>query len=181
MLENFIHCGCQIGGHFCSLITVADTPWNQLVSLFSAIPFCVSRTVFFFADNQTPRNHLVGVLRHLKLFDLCAGQLAVVCQQLSPLGGRLHVAAAEPAGLHRRGAGLCRTRVPDLVRSVHHLCAVRDASVAAEVVHDSRVGVGHLSSDRYHHQQVFAWDGKCRGFLGTFGGGISAYTKLHTF
>ena len=84
------------------------------------------------------------MLYHLELSDLRAGQLAAVREQLSALGGRLHLAAAESAGISRRRVGLCRARIPDLVRAVHYLRAVRYAAAPTEVVHDCRLDDGHM-------------------------------------
>lgn len=99
---------------------------------------------------------MVRVLRDIQLPHLRARELAAIRQQLSPLGRRVHLVAAESARLHRRGARFRRTGIPDMVRPVYHLCAIRYASVAAEVVHDRRLGVCHLPSDRNDDQQVSA-------------------------
>lgn len=97
---------------------------------------------------------MVRVLLFGQLGNMFLGTVAVLREQLSPLGGHLHLAAAEPARIHRSRIGLCSAGVPGVVHPLHYLCAVRDAAVTAEVVHDCGIGDGHVPFDCDQHREV---------------------------
>lgn len=59
-----------------------------------------------------------------------------------------------------RGRRVCQPRVPGLVHAVRHLCAVCDATVAAQVVRCGRHHNGQLSPGRNYHQEIAGHAGK---------------------
>lgn len=97
---------------------------------------------------------MVRVLLFGQPGNMFLGTVAVLREQLSALGCHLHLVAVEPAGIHRRRTGLCSAGVPGVVHPLHNLCAVRDAAVAAQMVHDCGIGDCHVSFDCDQHREV---------------------------